>query len=710
MQQVQLRSGTKKTIVLAWGIVCIAIFMLYPARYSILHGASLGNILSLPSKIVNIQPSTYINGLLISFIEMVIFCLIYIMAGILPVLQFTAKDRYKPNAPITAIVILGSSFLTGHWILSTIFFLLAYFYTFTIPNVLWISILIALPGSIPTVKLLRGFFVNIQRESNNKSSEINTGRFYWISIFLLFTSLLLSTSRLSYDAVALYFSNAKIIALTNRLMFFQWHSLFVSETQTEIQFSAIIQIFGDQAARMFSWLSGCVILVFGIAIAEKMGIPRKTKGILLALVLTSTAFTDLLGDGKVDLTSSAAAIAAVYWLLDDNNDKSKNLLAGFFAGLAMASRIYNVFLLTVFIGSLYLLRIYFRRKDGEFHGIGSIALSITWIVIGAFFPLAVHLLENWLMYHNAFAMLNSASGLTADKWQWSFDPQNIWAMRLLYPLIVTFLNTSQSLGNISPLFLGFLPNVLFIAVRKKIYLPRALIEMTGAALITLLLWLSLFFTIMEIRYVLFLWIILFIAISQVIITVLEDKSHGFHRILPSLVIILLGFSVLRVVYLSLDTYSPLDKQGNPQCKDFFFCDYLKPINNDAKPGERILSLLAYRYYLRTDLFACSTKMDEYQKLHDTSLQTPNGFWEEVYRQGYTYVAYEKNYSIRHLYIDFIPSPDNTPSWMELEPIYGNPEDNVVAYKINVFHSPISRVNTCAQNENGIWEVQTISPK
>lgn len=706
MQQSRLRPVIRKTIALAWGMVCIIVFMLYPARYSLVQGSGLGNFQSFALKAAEIQATSYVINLLTSFIEIILFCLIYIMAGILPVLYIASKHKSESNNSITTIIVLGSSFLVGYGIFSTVFFLLAYFYSFTAFNILWITILVSLPGLIPTANLLRGSFIKTRSEPNNKSSGINTDHFYWMSIVLLFTSLLLSTSRFSYDAVALYFSNAKITALTNHLMFFQGDSLLVSEMQVGIQFSALIQIFSEQTARLLPWLSGCVILVFSIAIAEKIGLPAKTKGIIFALVLTSTAFTDLLGDGKVDLTSSALALAAVYWLVD-NDDKNKNLLAGFFAGLAMASRIYNVFLLTIFIGALYLLRIYFKRKDGEFYGLGPFVLSLTWVVIGAALPLTFHLFENWLVYHDAFAMLNYANALSTNKWQWSFDPQSIWLLRLTYPFIVTFLNTSQSLGNISPLLLGFLPNVFFSAVRKRIRFPRLLIEVTGAALVTLVLWTTLFFTILEIRYIFFLWFIFFIAISEVIVVTLEDKSFIFNRTLSTLTILLLVFSALRVVYISIDSYSPLDKQGNPQCSRFYFCDYLKSINESAPQGSRTLTLSAFRYYLRPDLFACSTKGDEYVALHDASMIGADAFWEEVYRQGYEYIAYENNYTVRHLRYEILPDPSNTPDWMKIKPIYGTPGDETVAYQIMITSAPpVTTEKICIQN-NGIWKIQRI---
>ena len=128
-------------------------------------------------------------------------------------------------------------------------------------------------------------------------------------------------------------------------------------------------------------------------------------------------------------------------------------------------------------------------------------------------------------------MLANTPNISSQNWQWSFNPEDIWIMRALYPFVVTFLNTSQSIGNVSPLFLAFLPITFFSAVRKKIKLTRPLTEMLIAALITLILWISMFFTIMEIRYIFFLWIILFIASAITIEIALDNSKYAFSKIL-----------------------------------------------------------------------------------------------------------------------------------------------------------------------------------
>jgi hypothetical protein len=362
----------------------------------------------------------------------------------------------------------------------------------------------------------------------------------------------------------------------------------------------------------------------------------------------------------------------------------------------------------VFFAIFYLWQIYLLRVRGSFDFL-PLFRRLLWLISAILGLVLFHLIANFLILGDALAPFTNASKLSTSGWQWSFNPNEIWFYRAFYPFVVTFLNSPQSLGTISPLFLAFFPGILIKSVREKLFTQKPLIYLTVVALITLSLWIMFFFTVVEIRYVFFLWIILFMPLA-VIAENLLNLNDAIGRIMKLMLVAVLLFVNFRIVYISLDTYSPLDSHGNPQCHDFYFCDYLKPISDRAAPGERVLTLNAFRYYLRSDLFVCSTRADEYSILRVASLEGPDEFWEEVYRQGYTYVAYEKNYTVRHLYMDFVPSPDSVPSWMNLEPIYGGAEDGVAAYKINVQEAPIVRMKACVQDENKIWEVLPVTSK
>jgi hypothetical protein len=288
---------------------------------------------------------------------------------------------------------------------------------------------------------------------------------------------------------------------------------------------------------------------------------------------------------------------------------------------------------------------------------------------------------------------------------WDYDPKEILTLRLLYPIIVTFKNNGQSLGNISPLFIAFTPALLVPKIRTWIFDSNRIKHLTTAAVITLLLWIMLFFTLHEIRYVLFLWAILFVPSAAIINQMLIKGDVVIRSMGISVISVLLSFIAVRSMFISLSSYSPIDHANNPQCFDWDFCSYLRPVNLEAETGDRILMLGALRYYLRQDLFACSTTYKEYAQLREAAKRNPDSFWLEVYRQGYEFIAYENDYTIRHLQLTIIPSSENTPGWIHLEPIYGNPGDILIVYALRYITPPIVPRQFCSINASGLWEVQ-----
>jgi hypothetical protein len=230
--------------------------------------------------------------------------------------------------------------------------------------------------------------------------------------------------------------------------------------------------------------------------------------------------------------------------------------------------------------------------------------------------------------------------------------------------------------------------------------------MTIIAIIILAIWVAMMFTVVEIRYIFFLWILLYLPAAEILAASLAAKD-GLYRIASkgltaALVIVIL----LRTFFIAIDTYSPIDSEGNPACRGAP-CDYQRPINQDAPRGARVLTLSAFRYYLRTDLFACSTREAEYETLQALSHQSPQAFWEEVIRQGYTYVAYEKEYSTRHLLLGLHPDPAEVPEWMRLIPLSETGVDYAASYRIEILDPSIHPQYHCVQDASGVWTVTAI---
>lgn len=697
----------------AWAIACISLFAYYPGRLSYIHWSNLANWQLLPEKLGRLQPLQDILAFLFSLVGIIIFSAACTSLGSFIVSRTNLEGGATHPSNLSKIAIIATEFLIGHGIYSTIFIVLGIAHQITPVNV---AILLAaglLTGFAQLKKSLPKVITESWAGLRNAAAKREDRLILVLLGCALFASLLNSSARISYDSTSIYFSNAKLTALTHHIDFFLNDTFIVSAFQSSIQFTALMQIFGDQSARLFSWVCGLIILIFSLALGERAGLSRRAIYILFAMLMTTTAFTDLMGDGKVDLISSAPAIAAIYWLVISSEDKPRPrsllLLIGFLAGLAVVARPFNGFLLGVLIFLFLAQKEYFREGIG-FAGIKTIFMSLTWVALGSLGWGVFHLIENWLILGHPFAFLSSVSSINVASGPWGYDPDQIMIIRLLYPFAASFYNTPQTLGNVSPLFIAFLPVVIVSGIQRKIKVIGLDWILFVISLIALLLWIFLFFTVLEIRYVLFLWIILYLPIAKTIAAMWEHEEYLMPKLTTALLIGLLIFIVTRTLFIAVDTYSPVDANNNPQCYDSPFCEYLRPINEIAPEGARVLTLGSFRYYLRSDLFACSTSHEEYSILQKLSREDPEAFWVEVYRQGYQFIAYENDYTTRHLQFGMIPSPENTPDWLTIEPIYGEPSGLEIAYRIHVTKPPVNAEFICKKNDLQIWEVRPVIQK
>ncbi len=415
---------------------------------------------------------------------------------------------------------------------------------------------------------------------------------------------------------------------------------------------------------------------------------------MFTFCITSTAFFDLLGDGKIDLMASAYSLGAVYWLLQRKAGAGGRavILAGVMAGFSIISRPYNAFLLIVFIG-LWILWSARIRMEG-FRFIEIVLLGTTGALM-----ICMHLAASWMVTTNPLDTLTTAIATGTKEWQWTISPENLWIARILYPFFATFINTPQSLGNISPLFLAILPGLFLRSEKKNNKANDGQRAWYLIALITIASWLIVSFAVLEIRYVLFLWGILFIPLSVRMDELISSRSIYLRVGLKSSILVLIIFMIGRTLVMSIGTYSPIDNNGAAHCFDSPICEYLRPLNDIAPVQSRVLTLSSNRYYFRPDLFLCATMARDYAELKPLFSRSPEAFWEQVYRMGYEYVAYEENYSTRHLNFDFIKIANEAPDWVDLRKISSSRDGAQATYRITYIGRPPVTKPACVSRFN-----------
>lgn len=533
-----------RLILMSWLVICLSVFIII-SRNGFVQIVSITNWQAFLDMLTRIPPMLFAYKLLGALLGVMIFSLSCTSLGFFFLHKITLTGSSTMAWGVTA-------FLLGEIFYSLIFLTVIGLYRLTPSFVLGCL----LTGFLAGLRPLQIFIALISPPSRLTTAFQRSERIILaLTLIILFFCLFLAFTRLGYDAAAEYFSHAKIMAVTQLPVFFYPNEYFVvSSFHPGILFTAIIQLFSDQAARMLSWVNGIAILLIGLAIGQELGLTSRARLWFLVLMVTTTAFIDLLGDGKIELISTAPILASIYWLIwsVEHPARGTYVLAGVLSGFAIISRPYNIFLVSLFIALFLTSSAIIQYRSGRF-SLKQFIRPILWLVLPLLAMGTFHLLQNWIWLRSPIAPLTYARGLDNADWQWVVDPAYLTFYRLLYPFTLTFLNSQQSLGNISPLLVGLLPFLLLAEVRMHIEFSTLSKQLLLVTILTLLAWITISFTVLEIRYVMFLWVLLFLLTAQVIENVLR---HGGIQPVRYLLIIFLAIICARTVVIAITTYLP----------------------------------------------------------------------------------------------------------------------------------------------------------
>lgn len=683
------------SLLIAWLILCLLLFV-YISRISFVPIADITNWEIFVELLTRISPLRYLLDLLGALLGAILFSLACLSLGLAVLRKGTRSE--------SSVLALGvTAFLVGEILFSLIFLTAISLYRLT-PAFVAITVTLGFLIGLPAIRV---FIADWPPRSRLPTGLQRSERIILaLVVSALVLGLLLSSTRLGYDAAAEYFSHAKIMAVSQLPVFFYPNDSFVvSSFHPGILFTALIQLFGDQSARVWPWVSGAVISITGLALGQELGLTPRARLWFLTLLTTSTAFVDLLGDGKVELISTAPILAAVYWLLRSVEQPAKGTFAliGLLSGFAIISRPYNIFLVSFFIALFMISQALVRYRAGRLD-LGRFVQPVLWMIPPLLALGAFHLLQNWIWLKDPIAPLAYARELDSGDWHRQLDPAYLRTYRVLYPLTLTFLNSPQTLGNISPLLVGFLPFALVKRVRENLQFSTPLHHLALIAILTLMAWITFSFTVLEIRYVLFLWVILFIAAAQLLESAIQHTEIVICPLLRLLLIIFLAIMCTRTLLIAVMTYFPPGDKGFSYCADTNLCNFVEALNQAASPGDRVLVLHGYRYYMRPDLFACSSRVEEYSTLERLARQNSPDFWVEVYRQGYKFITFDPLSAERRYRFGKLPGPDTVPESMAIKVLYSMPDANQYIYQLEASNPATRPEILCRENPAGVWQL------
>ncbi|HEY69154.1 MAG TPA: hypothetical protein G4O08_01075, partial [Anaerolineae bacterium] len=334
----------------------------------------------------------------------------------------------------------------------------------------------------------------------------------WKILFLLVILLILLNGIGSLlppfsDAAGFYMSIAKITAASHRLLPMRGYFEAFSQIglTAELHYTSLISLGSVEIAKEFNWLVGMAIVVMVAEITSMVGIGRKGKGIAAVMVLTSTAITHIIMNGKTDLFAASLGIAAFYWALEWREYKQRHpvWLAGMFTGMAVIAKLSYA---AVLVPAIFLL-IAWRLASWRVEDLSARALFVqvarTFLALGLGMALMAipHILKSSLLFGQPLAPFYNTAGpayLSSPRW---FPPDETRRLVLTYPVALILGYTAMQGGQLSPLLLAFLP-LAFLLRKPSRFFSSPLVQLTLSALAGVIVWVVMTPSVLAPRFIL----------------------------------------------------------------------------------------------------------------------------------------------------------------------------------------------------------------
>jgi hypothetical protein len=607
--------------------------------------------------------------MIIQILWLLLYCLACLSMGSV-VIKAAGWKRNTSLASTT--ILLATSFLLGCAIFANVWMLLAIAGLFN----QWVIIAVCVASLVAGEKSVVSLLPGVKRQIQSILSDFSTETGIWkvvivltIAIVLLPGSSAILENRLEGDSNAFYLVIAKTTAAAEKIQPLPGYDAYSNITmQGELHYAALMSLGAPDMAAQFVYPISICLAIFLLALARRSGMGRRGQWVALAMLFTSTAFTFLIGDGKVDLFGASPGVAAFFWALNTHEKNQQSRGALFITGILIGFSIMaKLSYLPILLPPIFLLIVWRQWINGERSSFFQfIKRNLPgWVLLGGVIALIFipNMIKNQVFYQEPLAPIISQGNGGWLEQNWYTEPIK-QRLLLTYPLALVFGNYFAQYGLLTPLSLAFAPFVFWLKPRRRI-LESTLFQVTVSALIGVLLWISLRPTTFAPRYFLTPLLILFLfsAAGAEFISLHINKPIGFDWIIPLSIIfiLILSYNLFSNLYPRMDSYV----SGGINREQYFGSDYqaFKYLNQHAAPGDRIFTFTYYTYWLRADLIEC---MDHNYERTD-KIQSATEKWDYLFRRGFRYIY------------DYSPSnfgeliklniPDGVPNYLEVTPVY-----------------------------------------
>lgn len=503
----------------------------------------------------------------------------------------------------------------------------------------------------------------------------------------------------SDDALGFYLALPKAIAASHRLVPLPGYESFTQVgLQGELHFAALMMLGSVQAAKFFLWSNSLCVLLLLFAMGKKLGLGRRGQIIALVMLVSSTAFTFVTADGKVDLFGAAMGLAALYWALESVGSWNSFALrlTGLFTGLAVIAKVSYVLALVPAIVLLVAWQYLSANRSVQSKYLSLISILAVlglWMVL----PAVPHMIKNAMLFSEPLAPFITLHhrGWVEQTW---FAPAITTRIVLTYPLVMVFGQYPMQYGNVSPLILAFAPLVLKLP-RPRSWLSNRMVQLTVATLIGLGFWVALRPSIVAPRYILALLLAL-IPLAAYSAEYVE-RTELRPRLLTAGILMVLSFMIFSS--LNLDRKVPMKTvrylRGRLSDCDIagLGCSEFTAIDREAQAGERVYMGIYFRYWLRPDLLQCVSTTDEQTTL--TDLKTKEARWEYLVARGFHYLVIDK---ATHTPTAIALEIERPPAWLDVVQVMK--DERFAAYRIASRDPARQPRFGCSQIAAPAWDV------
>lgn len=609
----------------------------------------------------------------------------------------TRVIRFRADAGATApaaLVQVAAAFLLGVGLLAAGWTVAAVFGALSWPLVLSAIVMFALVGGLTGTALLADAALDIQSAFATLRREpwtVQTAAALTVVLAAINGIPCLVPPAPWTDPASFYLAIAQTIAASGRLAPLPgyYENFSVVGMMGELHYAAILTLGRDTTAKalVFPVALASAVALFGIA--ERAGLGLRGQVFLAAALFTSSAFTLLIGDGKVDLFGTCLGLCAVLLVLYRpigapvlGQGGAYLALTGLAAGFAVIGKLT---FLAALAPPLALLIVWQElAADGPTSGSHAPASARmtqaikALMVVGAFALIAAlpHMLKNAVLFQAPLAPLYDPLDRIA-RYQGGGailrDAGTLWRVLALYPLYLSYGRIPLQYGTMSPLLFAFAPLAAASCVALCGAKYSRLLQVTVCALLGVALYTAIQPAGFMPRYFLVPAVLLLVPAAWAGERWWSpSRTAGTRAAVATAVIVILLFGIISVVrlYTQWWAFPPIWPylSGRIDACEYAgeACAAAESVNAAAARGDRVYNFAyASSYWLRPDLLSCGMRRAEI--VHDDTfnidLAGNEPKWRFLAEQGFRFVfvdACSGGYPWRPS--DF-PHPDSAPEWL-----------------------------------------------